>query len=181
MAAKLSNYVGPPQGEGVPLDFGIATKWFELGADGSKPRVKFRIGKRFRDGERAPQNFKIAFRLFLCSAEMGVPEAQYELADMYLDGLGVPPNSVEAYKWLIIAAASDPNVEGRSFIEGATKARNELMKKMSPKEITKAQERAQNWKTLDIRNKEKSRLNEENLKKGIKIRFLLDNPCPLRP
>lgn len=55
---------------------------------------------------------------------------------MYRDGQGLPQDHVRAYLWFSLASDAD---------EDALKMRDELSKKITPRQITKAKKMATEW------------------------------------
>jgi TPR repeat protein len=85
-------------------------------------------------------NFREAAKWLRRSAEKGHGEAQARLAELFLQGKGVPENFVEAYKWLILAEASE------SFaVRDLTQRRAALRDAMSSGQVAEAQRLAAAW------------------------------------
>jgi uncharacterized protein len=60
----------------------------------------------------APRDLKEAIRWYRKAAEQNYRLAQYNLAAAYLRGLGVEKDDLEAYKWMLLAAAQgDPSAK----------------------------------------------------------------------
>ncbi len=77
-------------------------------------------------------------RLHRLSAEQGNEKGQINLGVMYDKGQGVPQDYVLAHMWFSLASTKG--------IKKAIEKRNSAESKMSPTQITKAQEMVRNWK-----------------------------------
>ncbi|MFP6905054.1 MAG: tetratricopeptide repeat protein, partial [Verrucomicrobiota bacterium] len=79
-----------------------------------------------------PQDNKEAIRWYRLAADQGSTMAQRSLGFMYTKGKGVPPDDVQAYAWYSLAAANGDN--------SATLHKDARAEKMTPEQITRAQE-----------------------------------------
>ncbi len=77
-------------------------------------------------------------RLHRLSAEQGNEKGQINLGVMYDKGQGVSQDYVLAHMWFSLASTKG--------IKKAIEKRNSAESKMSPTQITKAQEMVRNWK-----------------------------------
>jgi len=93
----------------------------------------------FDEGWAAYQrgDYATALREYRPLAEQGGATAQYNLGLMYANGQGVPQDYVQAHKWLNLAAT-----QGN---KNAVKNRDNVAKKMTPADISKAQQLAREW------------------------------------
>ena len=80
---------------------------------------------------------KEAFKWFRKAAEQGQDTAQDELALKYANGQGVIQDYVQAHKWW--------NIAGASGNKNAIRNRGIVAKKMTAKQLAKAQELAAEW------------------------------------
>ena len=71
------------------------------------------------------------------AAEQGHVGAQFKLGVRYETGAGVPRNYEEAYFWLVLSADRD---------KAANDARDSVKRRLTAKQITSIQKRAQKWK-----------------------------------
>jgi TPR repeat protein len=97
-----------------------------------------------------PQSYSEAALWCRRAANQGNSQGQYLLGLMYDKGQGVTEDFVQAYKWLNLAAtrASGPKKEFSYRIRDA------VATKMSPDQVTKAQQLALDWKpALEQRTK----------------------------
>jgi TPR repeat protein len=94
------------------------------------------LGSLYYLGLGVPHDHAEAHRLYLLAAEKGFPSALLSLGIFYTD----PENEqdfVEAHKWFSLAAEKGTN-------EGALR-RDRLAGKMTPSQITEAQQLAREW------------------------------------
>lgn len=83
-----------------------------------------------------------AHKIFLeakAKAEKGDAMEQSYLGDCYANGLGVEKDYVEAYAWWNLGAKTG---------QDAAKARDELVKRMSPKKVADAQKRTKELRAI---------------------------------
>jgi len=92
----------------------------------------------YRNGQGVPQDYKEAVKWYRLSAEQGFAQAQYNLGVMYVTGKGVQQDYVLAHMWF--------NLSSSQGMTTAIKVKNIVKKKMTPRQIEKAQELARNWK-----------------------------------
>ena len=152
------------EGQSVAQDFVEAYKWINLAAaSGAKDRVKLRADLLCRmkpmqitEGQRRSTEFlaksppnqgddstetanarKISLKEMRKTAEQGDVKAQYNLGMVFHEGLGVPQDFIEAYKWLVIAAASG--------LKHCVEYRDRLKKQMTPEQIAEGQKHADDF------------------------------------
>src|SRR5262249_2351011 len=77
-------------GQGVPLDFKEAVKWFRKAADQGYANAQYNLGVAYFEGSGVPQDFKEAVKWFRKAADQGNDEAQFNLAVMYDTGQDLP-------------------------------------------------------------------------------------------
>ena len=136
------------EGRGVPQDYVQAHKWFNLAktqrgsnryffdvvAEKMTPAQVAEAQKQAREwwvkhGEQPKKLFK--------AAEQGNSGALHLLGSMYREGRGVPQDYVQAHKWFNLAATKGD--------KDAVKNRDDVAKKMTPADISKAQKLAREW------------------------------------
>lgn len=95
-------------------------------------------------GRGVPQSYSEA--AFWCrrAANQGNPQGQYLLGLMYDKGQGVTEDFVEAYKWLNLAATRASG----SKKEFSYRIRDAVATKMSPDQVTQAQQLALVWRPI---------------------------------
>jgi hypothetical protein len=114
-----------------------AVKWYTKAAVKGHSSAQNSLGDMYRHGGRGVrQSYYEAVEWYIKAAEQGDAGAQFNLGSMYRNGQGVPQNYKEAYIWASLAAAHSPAPEG------ATKVRDAVAKKLPPKDLIAAQQRA---------------------------------------
>ena len=117
-------------GQGIIKDGKEAMRWCRLAVEKRVEMAEvYSLAK-----ESVPQALKILTR----DAEKGIDEAQNNLGYMYEFGTGVPQDYVLAHMWY--------NLSGLQGNETAIGRLNILERKMSPRQLAKAQEVGRNWK-----------------------------------
>ena len=122
--------------EGIPENDKEGLKWYTKAAEQGDAEAQISLGSMYYDGLGIPKNDPEAVKWYTKAAEQGDAGAQFNLGSMYRNGQGVPQNYKEAYIWASLAAAHSPAPEG------ATKVRDAVAKKLPPKDLIAAQQRA---------------------------------------
>jgi TPR repeat protein len=126
-------------GVGVPEDRAEAEKWWRRAAEQGYTRAQCGLaGLYYSGGEGVVQDYREAAKWLLEAAEQGNTEAQCRIGKMYGEGKGVLQDDVEAHKWFNLASALG--------IKDATKERDTLNSRMTPRQIAEAQRLAREWK-----------------------------------
>jgi TPR repeat protein len=86
-------------GQGVPLDYAEAVKWFRKAADQGNAVAQNNLGVCYANGNGVSKDDTEAVKWYQKAAEQGLALAQVSLAVMYDDGQGVETNYTEAAKW----------------------------------------------------------------------------------
>jgi TPR repeat protein len=128
-------------GHGVPQDFVQAVVWYRKAAEQGKADAQFTLSKLYYSGQGVEQDYVQVAEWSRKAAEQGNIDAQGGLGHLYAAGNGVPQDYLEAYFWLNLAAASSKGKEQ----ERVTKARDEAAAKLTPDDLSKAQQRAAAW------------------------------------
>lgn len=92
------------KGEGVPLDYKEAAKWYRLAAAQGHLEAENHLAQLFEVGQGVPRDEAEAAKLYHHAAEKGHVGAQYSLGAMFTAGRGVKPSDTEAVKWYRLAA-----------------------------------------------------------------------------
>jgi uncharacterized protein len=122
-------------GTGVEKDASEALRWYLKAAEQGDSAAQFRAGLICKDDLK---NAKEGVRLFRSAASQGNADAQISLGIMCAYGSGTPKNYVEAYKWLSLGVAGDP--ESEEARELAKKHLAALERKlMTPDQVGEAQ------------------------------------------
>lgn len=124
-------------GLGVPQDSATAWQWWEKAALQGNDEAQRKLGMRYIYGLGVPQDYALARQWYTKAAEQGHAEAQFNLGVLYAKGLGVPQDLVQAHLWLSVAAAQGNKI--------AVEDRDKLVMKMTPTQVTEAQQLAQEW------------------------------------
>ena len=122
------------QGHGVVQDDKEDFKWFKLAAEQGYSPGQWRLAIMYKTGTGVVQNYEEAAKLYKLVAEQGDAYAQNALGFMFSNGFGVPQDNVKAYLWFTVA--------GDSGYGHGSRYRDQIAKKMTPEDITKAQEMA---------------------------------------
>lgn len=99
--------------------------------------AQYTLGYNYYAVEGTPQDYKEALRWFRASAEQGYASAQFNLAFMYKNGEGTIQDYKLAHMWWNIAAANGQ--------EDAKNNRDIVAGKMTPADISEAQQMASDW------------------------------------
>ncbi len=122
-------------GFGVVQDDKRAAGWYTLAAEQGHAEAQFNLGQMYRQGFGVSQDYKRAAGWFTLAAEQGDANAQWTLGMMYANGKeGVIKDYVYAHMWFNVVASN------RS--ERAGELRDLVAKRMSPAEISAAQDLA---------------------------------------
>lgn len=118
-------------GEGVPQDHAKAAHWFRKAAEQGYASGQRWLGEMYAEGKGVPQDFQEAVHWYRKAAKQGDAHGQIRLGTMYAFGQGVPKDDVQAYAWFNLAAAAGKEV--------ATKLRDILLERMTPKQVAEGQ------------------------------------------
>jgi TPR repeat protein len=128
-------------GYGVKKNVPVALDWLKKAADQGFVRADARLGQIYLDGNETLQDFTRAKTWLTRAAMKGDAVSERHVGQIYAAGLGVPRDQIEAYAWYENAA-----VNGDRF---AMRLRDELVGRMTPDEIAKAQTRAKElWRAM---------------------------------
>ncbi len=131
------------KGRGVAQDDAEAVKWYRKAAEQGRARAQYNLGFMYEHGLGVTQDYAGALGWYRKAAEQGRANAQNNLGFMYGEGLGVTQDYVQSYMWLNIAASRFPPGEYR---DKAVKNRDHVAKKMTPAQISEAENLAREWK-----------------------------------
>lgn len=113
-----------------------ALTWFFAAAKSGIVNAQYMLGLFYQEGIAVSKDPKIAAYWYSQSAMQGMENAQLMLGLMYAQGQGVPQDNRIAYAWFDLASAST----NPAFYYSVIRARNEVMKKMSPADIQVAEQ-----------------------------------------
>jgi hypothetical protein len=131
-------------GQGVPLDYSQAARWFRKAASRGDAPAQYNLGHIYQQGQGVKRDAVEAAMWYRKSAEQGYVYAQNALGFMYGAGDGIPANQVEAYLWLSLAAAAGD--------DDAAAYRDVLETDMAPGLIAKARRMVNAWKPKKVPN-----------------------------
>ena len=124
-------------GQGVAQDFVEAVRWYREAADQGYAKAQLNLGVMYDYGRGVPKNNAEAVKWYRKAAEKGYTLAQYSLGNMHFEGSGVPENNVKAYMWWSLAKARGHKDAAHNL--------NIIKNRMTPADISKAQELAAKW------------------------------------
>jgi TPR repeat protein len=116
----------------VPRDVERAAEYYRKAAEFGDPDAQCLVGRCYDSGIGLPKNDAEATAWYARAAHGGNAEAQYRLGLAYERGTGIGKNLLQAYLWLNRASSSG--------MEKAASCRDALGCRMTPSEVTKAQQ-----------------------------------------
>jgi TPR repeat protein len=119
-------------------DYATALRLLRPLAEKGNVRAEFLMRFAYHNGRGVPEDDAEAVKWYRRAADKGDNIAQYNVGFMYQNSPGVPRDIVLAYMWLHLAAT-------RGHL-GAAQDRDRLAESMTPAQIEKEQQLAQNWK-----------------------------------
>lgn len=122
------------KGLGVAQDYKESVKWYRKAADKGSAEAQLQLGHLYFWGYGVTEDYKEAVKWWRLASEQGDATAQTKLGAAYLRGQGVIEDKVYAHMWWNIAASQG--------VERARKVKDQLAKRMSTQDISKAQELA---------------------------------------
>jgi hypothetical protein len=111
-----------------------AQQWLQRAGEAGQVEAQTELGERFAAGEGVLQDFSQATNWYRRAAEQGSASAMLGLGIMALSGWSEESGPVEAYVWLNLAAA-----RGEKRASGP---RREVSSRLSPEELSEAQQRS---------------------------------------
>jgi TPR repeat protein len=140
-------------GHGVPQDSAEAAKWYRLAAEQGCAAAQNKLVVGIQSGRIVPldreeewkwcvredTNISDILKSTRKGAERGEASEQFLLGHCYEKGLGVPKDIIEAFKWLKLAAAHDPE-------KGATRLAS-LLSTMASQQVQEGERRFREFKT----------------------------------
>jgi TPR repeat protein len=130
-------------GHGVPQDDAQGFAWTLKAAKQGHSDAEFFISTSYSEGWGVAKDEEKSMVWLRKAAEQGHFNSQYMLGWAYAAGdVGVPQNYSEAYFWLDLAASEDVEQKEQNK---AIKRRDEAASHLTPAELTRIQERVQQW------------------------------------
>ncbi|MBN2318177.1 MAG: TonB family protein [Acidobacteria bacterium] len=133
------------QGNGVSQDYKEAKKWLREAAKKGRPSAQANLGIIYLQGMGVTRDYKEAEKWLVKAAEHGDAAAQYNLGTMYAKGLGVKMDYIQAYLWLTFSIAGSTGRQNQT-LQKATDLRDSFVEKMTPRQISEAEQLAKEWK-----------------------------------
>jgi hypothetical protein len=131
-------------GQGVLRNDAEAIKWYRKAAEQGDAVAQFNLGIMYAKGGGVLQNDGEAAHWYRLAADQGLAGAQFNLGMMHADGKGVRQDYVQAFMWLNQAASQLPAL-GKGQRNTTVDARDVVASKMTPVQVTEAQELALEW------------------------------------
>ncbi|MFA6173897.1 MAG: tetratricopeptide repeat-containing serine protease family protein [Kiritimatiellales bacterium] len=119
-------------GKGVSQDDTETVKWYRLAAEQGNADAQACMGACYNLGRGVPQDYKESVKWSRLAAEQGNVAGQCSLGISYEQGAGVPQDYIKAYAFYNLAS-----IQGNPSV---TKLRDFLLEKMTPDQITQAQD-----------------------------------------
>ena len=118
-------------------DFATALREWRPLAERGDVRAQINLAHLYDNGLGVRRDFAEAAKWFRAAAEQGEVQAQYNLGSLYQQGWGVRRDYVQAHLWFSLASALGDGVAGT--------ARDAAEDKMTPAQITEAEQLAREW------------------------------------
>ena len=141
VSAEFSLGIRYSRGQGVTQDYAQAAAWYRKAAEQGNASAQLYLGDLYGNGQGVGQDYVQAAAWFRKAAEQNNAQAQFNLGLSYAKGYGVTQSYAEAYFWLNLAAAKSKGKEQ----EARAKSRDEAAAKLSPADLSTAQQRAAQW------------------------------------
>ena len=122
----------------VERDVAKALTFLKQAAEDGDARALAELATYYDYGTGVPEDREKAAQLYLRAARLGIPAAMFNVASMLENGEGLPQDKVLAYKYYVLSS-------DRGFFPFASKAIAKLSTQMSPEELAKGQELADNF------------------------------------
>jgi uncharacterized protein len=125
-------------------DFAEASVWYRLSAEQGNAEAQYKLGLMYEQGWGVEKDKTEAVRQYRRAAEQGHNVAKISLTLLYSEGKEMPINFVQAYMWYLVAKSNlhEGNNKIREDLEQGV---NDILKKMTPDQISEGQELAQDW------------------------------------
>lgn len=136
------------RGEGLAQDYKEAARLFRLAAGQGNQAAQYNLAQLYFEGRGVNQDYREGFLLAAMAAARGFAPAHAIMALAYSEGRGVPPDLIRAHMWSNLAAAS---LSGE-LQKKSEERRNIIASRLSPAQITQAQELAQKCKSSNYKD-----------------------------
>lgn len=133
-------------GYGVAQDYTEAAKWYRMSAEQGDPHAQHALSVMYAVGWGVPADARESAMWVRKAAIQGYYYAENDLGSKYANGRGVPKDYVLAYMWFDLGATTAP-----SSVAGViAKSRDEVAKQMTPEQIARAKELANQCRTSNF-------------------------------
>ncbi|MBF0281940.1 MAG: sel1 repeat family protein [Zetaproteobacteria bacterium] len=140
-------------GLGTPKDPVNAFNWYLKAALQGDPRAQFNVAEMLYQGSGINKDIHQSLGWYERAASHGFPEAQYKWGLILSEGKDTKQDITTAWMWLEIASMHSQVVG----IEQAIKARDQLTKKLTPKQLEEARGKVNVW--FKLQHDQKNALN----------------------
>ena len=127
-------------GTKIPQNDRKAFRWYQAAALQGIAKAEYGLGIIYEEGRGTDKNITNAAHWYELAAGQGYAAAQNKIGVMYENGNGVIKDSITAYKWLSLAATQN--------IMEAVGNRDEVRKKLSKENLSRAQRKAAEFKQV---------------------------------
>lgn len=130
----------------VERDSSRAVVWYRKAADANLAVAKHNLALLLRDGKGAPRDGKAAIELLRSASRQGMAASMFVLGDIYERGDGVAADTAVALAWFAVTAEFDRQANRGSdtaLVQSAVQRSQALQRTLTPAELTRAQELAQ--------------------------------------
>ncbi|MCH7707009.1 MAG: sel1 repeat family protein, partial [Myxococcales bacterium] len=124
---------------GVAEDDAEAARLFRAAAEQDHAEAAFTLGLLHRRGQGVAKDDLAAARWYLAAAGLGHGEARFTLGAVSEEGKGIARDLAWAYAWYTLAAESG--------VELAAVLNKRLSRRMTPAQLTRGRDLAQEWRT----------------------------------
>jgi|SaaInlStandDraft_2_1057019.scaffolds.fasta_scaffold19895_2 Zn-dependent protease with chaperone function len=121
-------------GQGVTQDHEEAAQWYRMAAIQGYTIAQYNLGLMYQSGQGVKQDSKEAVIWLRKAAEQGDAGAQHSIGVMYAMGGGLAQDYIQAHMWIDLAISNGN--------KGASKDLRAAAKRMTPVQISKAQDMA---------------------------------------
>lgn len=138
--ARSQNKLGTlyRKGEGVGKDDARGAAWTRKAAEQGLALAQYNLARILAKGQGVAKNAAKSLKWYRKSANAGYGRAQRNLAIVYEKGGSVRKDLARAYKWYALAA--------KKGVKGAAQWRDRVAKRMTPAQLSQAQELVRQWK-----------------------------------
>ena len=133
-------------GERVLPDFVRAYKWISMAAAQGHTRSEMYLGGLYSNGLGVPKDYEVAIKWFMTAGKKGKTAAFGNIGAIYVHKDYTRKDDVEALKWLNLGTVSAIGFG----VSPHQKLKDNLFKKLSLRQILKAQKLSTNWFSINL-------------------------------